>query len=481
MLHIVLRNWLLLVFINAGPLWGQNLIKNPFLNPDVYCLAIQDIFSFGHELHITPCRPYSWGSPWTFDSSDVPRPIVGEGVFGMTPRYGGCCQLRYMQSPKLIQSLDSGQTYVVEFWYRPWKRCYFFPVHIGATIASRDDIGNNYEYWANVSPPDVELNTPITDTANWHLFKQSFVARADTSRLLNIGGFHPESEMTIPNGPVPLSGNPLLNNFVNPIIWICGPQLYKATDTIFSISLPKDTILCNGESLVLRPTNDGGFKLLDTLDTYLWSTGSTDSSITVSSPGTYWVEYTINNRFKSRDYIVVEYASPPQSLGLPDTFNICEGQSGILSANTIDKSAYLWSNGDTTSATVASRTGYYRLSVSNRCYTVKDSTWVSMIPCNRPFWIPNTFSPNGDGENDFFRFENVPEPITLLVFNRWGQLVYQSEDYQNDWDGTDINGNALPEGVYTYKIQYRYFAIPNPPPGLPGALKEVLGQFRIIQ
>jgi gliding motility-associated-like protein len=104
-----------------------------------------------------------------------------------------------------------------------------------------------------------------------------------------------------------------------------------------------------------------------------------------------------------------------------------------------------------------------------------------MIPCNRPFWIPNTFSPNGDGENDFFRFENVPEPITLLVFNRWGQLVYQSEDYQNDWDGTDINGNALPEGVYTYKIQYRHFAIPNPPPGLPGALKEVLGQFRIIQ
>lgn len=460
--------------------FGQNLIKNPLLNLGIDSIKFEDIVTNSSEFHVFPSKVWIYSNPYTFDSAEVPKPIIGNSVMGLTPRGGGIGPYRFMQSPRLTQSLDSGLVYMVEFWYRPWRRCVFFPIHLGASIGTLDTVGSDYAKWYNLSPPDVELNTPISDTANWHLFKESFVARSDTATLLHIGGFHHNSESSIPNGPVPPKWHFLLNDWINPIIWICGPQLYKATDTVFSISLPKDTTLCNGESLVLRATNDGGFKLLDTLDTYLWSTGSTDSSITVSSPGTYWVEYTINNRFKSRDYIVVEYATPPQSLGLPDTLNICEGQSGILSTNTIDKSAYLWSNGDTTSATVASRTGYYRLSVSNRCYTVKDSTWVSMIPCNRPFWIPNTFSPNGDGENEFFRFENIPEPITLLVFNRWGQLVYKSEDYQNDWNGRDLNGNPLPEGVYAYKIQYRYFAIPNPPPGLPGALKEVVGQIRIV-
>lgn len=478
---------LLVLLLMGGGLLGQNLVKNPFLLFDAIDSRAYNVYTNeGWTLHVGPNKIWEYGNPWTFDSAYVPMPNIGTGVIGATPRAGGTgggtspVPKRIYQEIELLHALDSGEVYMVEFWYRPWQRCIWFPIHLGVRIGPRYNTWGVNNNWIGLSA-DAELNTPISDPANWRPFKASFVAREDTSKQLVVGGFHLDSEAVLQNASVPPMNNMFMNNWLNPVVWICGPQLYKATDTVFSISLPKDTTLCNGESLVLHPINDGGFKLLDTLDTYLWSTGSTDSSITVSSPGTYWVEYTINNRFKSRDYIVVEYASPPQSLGLPDTLNICEGQSSVLSASTIDKAHYLWSNGDTTSATVAARTGYYSLSVSNRCYTVKDSTWVSIIPCDRPFWIPNTFSPNGDGVNEFFRFENVPEPITLLVFNRWGQLVYKSEDYQNDWNGTDLNGNALPEGVYTYKILYKYFGVPNPPPNAPGATKEVVGSVRIIQ
>jgi gliding motility-associated-like protein len=68
--------------------------------------------------------------------------------------------------------------------------------------------------------------------------------------------------------------------------------------------------------------------------------------------------------------------------------------------------------------------------------------------------IPNAFSPNGDGENDLFivrGFAGFPE---LLVFNRLGQKVYESESYQNDWNGNDLDGKELPTDTYWYVMKF---------------------------
>jgi gliding motility-associated-like protein len=73
--------------------------------------------------------------------------------------------------------------------------------------------------------------------------------------------------------------------------------------------------------------------------------------------------------------------------------------------------------------------------------------------------IPEFFSPGGDGINDFFVIENLEAyPGTkVLIFNRWGTQVYQSEDYLNNWDGTsdsrfNVGGDQLPEGTYFYVL-----------------------------
>ncbi|GAB3707996.1 hypothetical protein GCM10027592_42670 [Spirosoma flavus] len=77
-------------------------------------------------------------------------------------------------------------------------------------------------------------------------------------------------------------------------------------------------------------------------------------------------------------------------------------------------------------------------------------------------FIPEGFSPNEDGINDRFVIQRLPQGATvqLEVYNRWGQLVFKSDDYKNDWDGTANRGlnasdakQTLPDGTYYYQIR----------------------------
>ncbi|MGB5977616.1 MAG: gliding motility-associated C-terminal domain-containing protein, partial [Cyclobacteriaceae bacterium] len=64
-------------------------------------------------------------------------------------------------------------------------------------------------------------------------------------------------------------------------------------------------------------------------------------------------------------------------------------------------------------------------------------------------FVPNVFTPNGDGSNQVFYIRNLPpEGAGVAITNRWGRTVYQSDNYQNDWDGGDEN-----EGVYYYEVK----------------------------
>jgi len=64
-----------------------------------------------------------------------------------------------------------------------------------------------------------------------------------------------------------------------------------------------------------------------------------------------------------------------------------------------------------------------------------------------PVIIPNIFTPNGDGSNDFFEIRNLPASSTLSITNRWGKEVYSSSDYQNDWSAENIS-----DGIYYYRL-----------------------------
>lgn len=86
------------------------------------------------------------------------------------------------------------------------------------------------------------------------------------------------------------------------------------------------------------------------------------------------------------------------------------------------------------------------------CYA-EDSAIVRVY--HRPrFFIPNAFSPNGDGLNDEFKIENLTyeKLISFKVFNRWGELMFETIDPNKGWDGTNKAGKAVPQDVYFYQI-----------------------------
>ena len=69
--------------------------------------------------------------------------------------------------------------------------------------------------------------------------------------------------------------------------------------------------------------------------------------------------------------------------------------------------------------------------------------------------IPNGITPNEDGKNDAFEILNSGccESVSIKVYNRWGNLVYQNDDYKNDWKGVNQWGQKLAQGTYFMVIE----------------------------
>jgi gliding motility-associated-like protein len=95
---------------------------------------------------------------------------------------------------------------------------------------------------------------------------------------------------------------------------------------------------------------------------------------------------------------------------------------------------------------------YFVWTVSNGTCPEKSDTVSVLI---RDLFIPSGFSPNGDGNNDVFFIRGVTfyDNIGLQVFNRWGNEVYSTKDYKNDWEGKLASGEDLPEDTYFFILE----------------------------
>ncbi len=74
------------------------------------------------------------------------------------------------------------------------------------------------------------------------------------------------------------------------------------------------------------------------------------------------------------------------------------------------------------------------------------------------FYIPNAFTPNSDGTNEVFKGTGIGiKNYTMMIFDRWGELIFQSDDLEKGWDGTfkGKGGEKVQEGVYVWKVQLR--------------------------
>jgi gliding motility-associated-like protein len=136
-----------------------------------------------------------------------------------------------------------------------------------------------------------------------------------------------------------------------------------------------------------------------------------------------------------------------------------DNMNGVLSILTDPQSGTVMISGDsiiyTSNADFTGQDYFEYLLCSPDCPTDCDTGRVLVIV--DLLFIPNGFSPNGDGVNDFFVIDGLiayPDH-ELYIINRWGDVIYKSKPYHNDWDGSSntgltIAGNHVTDGTYFY-------------------------------
>lgn len=135
------------------------------------------------------------------------------------------------------------------------------------------------------------------------------------------------------------------------------------------------------------------------------------------------------------------------------------GEPGFVLDAGGDYNYYFWNTGERTSEIIINTEGLITVEIgtTEMCFA-KDS--VTVLWGGEPFWLPNAFSPNGDGLNDEFkpveRYDYV-QSYRLSIYNRWGEMIFETNNISQGWDGT-FKGRPAPGGTYIYKIVYKAYS-----------------------
>lgn len=238
------------------------------------------------------------------------------------------------------------------------------------------------------------------------------------------------------------------------IVYINSPCI-RRSDTIrnditvipYPFSLGADKSFCkeSSASLPLDASTPGA-------TAYLWSTGAITPVINVTQSGTYWCKVSVSSCEYSDTILVLKDSLPDFSL--PATASICNSQPVILQPAVQPNWQLLWQDGSRQVPYLAYYPGIYSLSAANACGTTRKETEVKRGICS--IYVPNAFTPNSDGLNSSFKIlgtEKVTE-FHLQVFNRYGQVVFESRDKNEGWTGQLSNGPAQ-QGTYIYVLTYK--------------------------
>jgi gliding motility-associated-like protein len=226
----------------------------------------------------------------------------------------------------------------------------------------------------------------------------------------------------------------------------------------YLIHLDADTSYCDTFSRILYTG----------LASTQWSTGQTGPQITVDSAGLYWATDSnicglVVDTINISQHMIAGFALSTSK----DTICIDQPDSAIVLA-TVDSSgphvSFIWTGGQIDSAVynsslTAHTAGSYRVTVQEaECTLSKIAVIMGMAcdtdtTCIHKIAIPNIFSPNSDNKNEEFKvLHTCPEDnFSLHIYNRWGQMVYESTDITKGWDG-NYKGKQQAEEVYTWFV-----------------------------
>lgn len=248
----------------------------------------------------------------------------------------------------------------------------------------------------------------------------------------------------------------------------------SSSDSVFvqfvsaSLSLSLSNSLCIGETATVTATNTNP----QVSFSYSWSPSSiivsttNSNQITINPASSQYVYLSASSTngcfIEDSIYVNVSYIDPTTVVASASEYNVLPGTAVVLSGLPNGLASYLWSpptglaspNQQVTNATV-DETTIYTLTVSDGICSKSDTVQVKvyqLICDDAHLFIPNAFSPNSDNFNDilYLRGYNI-EKMIFRIFDRWGEMVFETSDQSIGWDGT-FRGKKLDPDVYDYYL-----------------------------
>ena len=242
-----------------------------------------------------------------------------------------------------------------------------------------------------------------------------------------------------------------INGCVNDTVFTLTINTAADFDITGTISNVKCYGGSNGGVTVAVNGGTGPFK-------YLWSNGDSSAQISNLLAAVYLVQVKdISTQCSLADSLVV---TQPDSLHVAAsiTSDRCKSGNGEISLTVsggITPYQYLWSGGAATAQITNLSSGVYTVAITdaNNCVET-ESLQVAEDTC-ADLVVHTGITPNGDGENDLWvitGIQNYPNN-TVQLFDKWGDMVYEQKNYNNDWHGQGSHGEELPSGTYFYLIK----------------------------
>ena len=260
---------------------------------------------------------------------------------------------------------------------------------------------------------------------------------------------------------------------------VAGPGTHDIVYTISGTCGDSDTIqivvnaLANTEILSTGPfcNNLPAFNLSAATPGGIWSgAGITNTATGAFNPGLagvgmHTIIYIVTGACGNSDTVsvVVNPSPAATSTAINET---CLGANNGTATTTVSGGtapySYLWENAATSSSISALAPGQYAVIITdaNGCADA-DTAYVSAatVACETiipAVYIPNAFSPNGDGNNDvlFVRGQGI-STLDIRIYDRWGEKVFETSELSNGWDGT-FKGKMMDQGVFVYTMYVQF-------------------------
>jgi gliding motility-associated-like protein len=441
----ILFCFLLAITLHGKATGQENLIPNPSFEDISDCSELQQTSSVGlglfwYAVLVTPDLFHVCARGVPVNRANCYQPALdGSGYAGINTYLTTQRTTEYFGT-KLLKTLKKGNVYFIRFYASP-RNCGDYAVCYSDAMGlafSETRYQEERIFGAEQIPPfKTAIQNPVgnilKDTVNWTEISGCYTANG-TEQYAILGSFRTSA-----------------NTKSEGCIGGTGSYHYIDNVGVFEFDpLPDTLMLCKGESRRIGQSFLNG--------TYRWSTGATDSTIVVTKGGINTVSITVGGCTLSDTTMVIEMEKALASL--PTDTLICQGDT--LHLNIPISGAFIWSNGGNTNHATISTAGTYAVNIVNDCGVFDHNFEVTSKVCDCPVYVPNSFSPNGDGLNDYLECYvgcDFPyQSVRFQVLDRWGGLMYTNTAADSrtiQWDGT-FKGQPLDVGVYVWSFEYEY-------------------------